>query len=56
MTVEQIARECEMDMRIADINREAALADGEEQEAELWDARRLAIRKILNFILTNGEG
>lgn len=56
MTVEQIIKECEMDMRIADINMEAALAEGEEREAEFWNARRLAFGKILNFILTNGEG
>lgn len=56
MTVEQIIRECEADTMIAEINMEAALAEGKEREAEFWNARRLAFGKILNFILTNGEG
>jgi hypothetical protein len=56
MTVEQIIKECEMDMKIADINMEAALAEGEEQEAEFWNGRRLAFGKILHFIRANGEG
>lgn len=56
MTIEQIVNECEAEMTIADINMEAAAADGCEAEAEFWNGRRLAFRKILNFILTDGEG
>ena len=56
MTVEQIMKECQDNMKIADINMEAALAEGEEQEAEFWNGRRLAFGKILHFILTDGEG
>ena len=56
MTVEQIIKECNDDMRIATINMEAALAEGEEAEAEFWNGRRLAFGKILHFIYTDGEG
>lgn len=56
MTIEQIIMECKAKMKIADINMEAAAAEGYEAEAEFWNGRRLAYRAILNFILTDGEG
>lgn len=56
MTIEQIINECEAEMFMAEINMEAAEADGCEAEAEFWNGRRLAYRQILNFILTDGEG
>jgi hypothetical protein len=56
MTIEQIIMECEAEMEIADINMEAAAAEGCEAEAEFWNGRRLAYRKILDFIFTDGEG
>lgn len=57
MTIEQIVKECQDNMKIADINMEAAAAaDGCEAEAEFWNGRRLAYRQILNFIYTDGEG
>ena len=46
MTIEQIIMECEAEMEIADINMEAAAAEGEEAEAEFWNSRRLAFRKF----------
>ena len=54
MTIEQIVMECEAEMTIADINMEAA--EGYVAEAEFWNGHRLAFGKILNFILTDGEG
>ena len=56
MTIEQIINECEAEMFMANINMEAAAAEGEEAEAEFWNGRRLAFRKILDFIFTDGEG
>ena len=56
MTVVEIIAECKAEMMIADINMEAAAADGCEAEEGFWRGRRSAYREILDLIFADGEG